>query len=272
MKPSNPNFWTDVNGQLTLRNLQQEEAVYRHNAFPSWVAGLIDEPLLIYYEIYDCHSGGYIDDSLYQRPGCFIREGDVVLDLGANIGIFSRFASDKGAKMVYSFEPVQENFKLLALNRPSNCEAHRLAVSNTDNETVQISYKPNFPGGSSILKWDDGILQNCMTMQVTTMINNGLIEQPDFIKMDIEGAEVLAFKGITDDILRKVRCIAMEMHNDTIGPEGVDYIYNRLAALNFTAFTLWNPDNCNIVWFTNTKLTSQWKQSSPVEPALSATT
>lgn len=254
MQPSDPNFWTDVNGQLILRNLQEEETAYRHDVFPSYQAGFIDEPILIYYEIYDCHGADYIDDSLYQQKDCFIKEGDVVLDLGANIGIFSRFASDKGAKKVYSFEPVQENFKLLALNRPANCEAHRIAISNKDNETVQIAYKPNCPGGSSIVLYEDGILQNCMTMTVSTMIKIGLIEQPDFIKMDIEGAEVLAFKGITDDILSNVRCIAMEMHNDAIGQEGIDYIYNRMNDLNFTAFTLWNPDNCNIVWFTNTKL------------------
>lgn len=254
MKPSNPNFWTNVNGQLNLRNLEQEERVYRHNIFPSWIEREIDEPIFIYYEVYDCHSSVYIDDSLYQRGDCFIKEGDVVLDLGANIGIFSRFASDKGAKKVYSFEPVQENFKLLALNRPDNCEAHRIAVSNENNAAVKISYKSNCPGGSSILKYDDGILQTCMTMKVSTMITNGLIEQPDFIKMDIEGAEVMAFQGITDSHLNKVRCIAMEIHVNTIGDEGVEYIYSRMETLGFNHFTLLNPDQNNIVWFTNTQI------------------
>jgi FkbM family methyltransferase len=254
MKPNNPNFWTDINGQLVLRNLEREESIYRDNIFPAWSKNQIDEPILIYYEVYDCHSGGYIDDSLYQFNECFIKEGDVVLDLGANIGIFTRFASDKGAKKVYSFEPVQENFRLLSLNRPDNCEAHRIAISNKDNDAVQISYKPNCPGGSSIIKYEDGILQTCMTMTVDTLINNGVIEQPDFIKMDIEGAEILAFDGISDDVLRKTRCITMEMHEDVIGKEDSDKIYDRLRGLGFKPFTLYNPDNNNIVWFTNNNL------------------
>jgi FkbM family methyltransferase len=254
MKPNNPNFWTDINGQLVLRNLEREESIYRDNIFPAWSKNQIDEPILIYYEVYDCHSGGYIDDSLYQFNECFIKEGDVVLDLGANIGIFTRFASDKGAKKVYSFEPVQENFRLLSLNRPDNCEAHRIAISNKDNDAVQISYKPNCPGGSSIIKYEDGILQTCMTMTVDTLINNGVIEQPDFIKMDIEGAEALAFEGISDDVLRKTRCITMEMHEDVIGKEDSDKIYDRLRGLGFKPFTLYNPDNNNIVWFTNNNL------------------
>ena len=254
MKPNNPNFWTDINGQLVLRNLEREESIYRNNIFPAWSKNQIDEAILIYYEVYDCHGGGYIDDSLYQFNECFIKEGDVVLDLGANIGIFTRFASDKGAKKVYSFEPVQENFRLLSLNRPDNCEAHRIAISNKDNDAVQISYKPNCPGGSSIIKYEDGILQTCMTMTVDTLINNGVIEQPDFIKMDIEGAEVLAFDGISDDVLRKIRCITMEMHEDVIGKEDSDKIYDRLRSLGFKPFTLYNPDNNNIVWFTNNNL------------------
>ena len=251
MKPSNPNFWTNLNGQLALRNLEKEEAVYRNNIFPAMRAGIIDEAIMIYYEIYDCHSGGYIDDSLYQHGDCKIYKDDIVLDIGANIGIFARFASDKGAKKVYAFEPVQENFKLLALNRPDNCEAHRIAVTNKDNDSISIAYKPNAPGGSSIFKYDDGILQNVMTMTITTLIKSKLIQQPDFIKMDIEGAETLAFKGIADEILQKTRCIAMEVHNDVIGDTGIDYIYSRLTKLGFTSFTLHNPDNNNIVWFTN---------------------
>lgn len=253
MKPTNANFWTATDQGFQLRNLEKEESVYRHNIFPSWQSKQIDEPIMIYYEVYDCHSSVYIDDCLYQRDKCYIKPGDVVLDLGANIGIFSRFASDKGASKVYSFEPVQENFKLLALNRPDNCEAHRLAVSDKDNQSLKIAYKPDCPGGSSILKYDDGITQNCMSITIDTLVNNNIIEQPDFIKMDIEGAEVLAFKGTSDTILKRVRCIAMEMHMPVIDQEA-KYIYDRLKSLGFSSFTLNNPDNNNIVWFTNTKL------------------
>lgn len=255
MKPSNTKFWTrDSNGQRELRDLHREEGLHRHNLFPSWREGIIDEPVLIYYEVYDCHSSFYIDDCIYQANQCFIKPGDVVLDLGGNIGIFSRFASDKGAKKIYTFEPVQENFQLLALNRPENCEAHRLAVADKDNQALKISYKENCPGGSSIVKYDDGVLQTCMSITLDTLIANGVIEQPDFIKMDIEGAEVYAFKGISDEYLKKVRCIAMEMHMPTIGQEGADYIYNRLVDLGFDKYTVNNPDQCNIVYFTNKAL------------------
>ena len=251
MTPSNPNFFTKVGGQLSVRNLQLEESAYRTNIFQSWYSGMIDEPVLIYHEVYDCHSNEFIDDCLYQRAGCYIKKNDVVLDLGANIGIFSRFASDAGARKIYSFEPIAENFELLMLNRPANCEAHRIAASNVDNASINMAYDPKAPGGSSFIH-KVGKEQKVMTMTVNTLINSGVIEQPNFIKMDIEGAEALAFEGISDEVLRKTRCIAMEMHENVLNEESVHGIYTRLKSLGFSDWTLRNPDSCNIVWFTNT--------------------
>ena len=254
MKAKNPRFWTRVNNQLQYRDLEQEEGQIRYAAFQSFLAGVIDEPVMIYYEVFDNHSSGYIDDSLYQRDDCFIKPNDIVLDLGANIGIFSRFANEKGAAKIYSFEPTLENFQLLMLNRPDNCEAHRIAVCDQDGVALQIAYKEAAPGGSSIIHTEGGVLQTCMGMTVSTMIDNGVIQQPDFIKMDIEGAEVHAFRGIRDEHLQATRSLVMELHLHVINKQDAEEIYLRMTRLGFKHFTLFNPDQCNIVWFTNTNL------------------
>ena len=193
------NFWTKVNNKLQYRNLQAEENIHTEDIFGAYFSGIIDEPVLIYYEIFNTKNSDYftfIDGCIYQMGDCYIKTGDIILDLGANIGIFARFADEKGAKCIYSFEPIMQNFELLLLNRPDTCEAHRIAVSDQDNQAIQISYKPNSPGGSSMVLYEDGELQTCMGMTVSTMIDRGIIQQPDFIKMDIEGAELFAFNGI----------------------------------------------------------------------------
>jgi FkbM family methyltransferase len=253
MKEPNTNYWTSI-PRRRYRDLAAEESMVRHNVFPSFNAGIIDEPVVIYYEIFDCHSAGYIDDCLYQRGDCYIKQNDVVLDLGANIGIFSRFAAAKGAKKIYSVEPTNENFLDLLSNKPEQCEVFKVAISNSDNQLVQIAFKENCPGGSSIVRYDDGVLQNVMTMTIDTMINNGLIEQPDFIKMDIEGAEMFAFEGMSDQFLKSTRCVSMELHVEAIGQTEAEKIYNRMESLGFKHWTLYNPDQNNIVHFVNNNL------------------
>lgn len=254
MKEQNTNYWTGSRSDLKYRDLAKEEHVVRNSVFPSWDAGIIDEAVLIYYEIFDCHSAGYTDDCLYQRGACEIRPNDVVLDLGANIGVFSRFAAAKGAKKIYSVEPTNENFLLLLLNKPEQCEAFKVAISNVDNQLVKIAYKADCPGGSSIVKYDDGVLQNVMSMTIDTMLNSGLIEQPDFIKMDIEGAEIFAFEGMSDQLLRSTRCVSMELHIEAIGETRAQKIYDRMESLGFKHWTLHNPDLNNIVHFVNSNL------------------
>ena len=134
-------FWTLVDDKPKYRNLKKEENKVRNELFQKFYKGEIDEALVIYYEVYDCHSSFYIDNSIYQNRGCFLKEGDHVLDLGANIGIFTNFAADKGAAKIYSFEPILENFHMLMMNRPEQCEAHRLAISDKDNESIKISFR-----------------------------------------------------------------------------------------------------------------------------------
>ena len=67
MKEQNTNYWTSTESRLQYRDLSKEEQQVRNNVFPSFSAGIIDEPVLIYYEIFDCHSAGYTDDCLYQE-------------------------------------------------------------------------------------------------------------------------------------------------------------------------------------------------------------
>jgi len=64
---------------------------------------------IIYKEIFD--------DKVYARHGIKISDGDTVIDIGANIGLFALFAKQKGASAkVYCFEPAPETFSILEKN------------------------------------------------------------------------------------------------------------------------------------------------------------
>jgi FkbM family methyltransferase len=55
------------------------------------------------------------EDQLYFQSGISVSPGDVILDVGANIGVFSLCAAKQGAR-VYAFEPIPSTFAVLELN------------------------------------------------------------------------------------------------------------------------------------------------------------
>ena len=60
-------------------------------------------------------------DKLYLQEGISILPGDIVLDVGANIGVFTLFAAKQGAQ-VFAYEPVPPTFEVLQ----HNIHLHRL--------------------------------------------------------------------------------------------------------------------------------------------------
>jgi 31-O-methyltransferase len=61
------------------------------------------------------------DDQLYLQAGVSISTGDVVVDIGANIGVFTLYAAKQGAQ-VYAYEPMPPTYTVLQ----QNVEAHGL--------------------------------------------------------------------------------------------------------------------------------------------------
>src|SRR5690606_26973034 len=72
----------------------------------------------------------------------FARHAKVILDIGANTGVYSLLAcSVSDAAKVHSFEPVPRVYELLLRNVEVNnfagrCEPHAVAISNQDSEVV----------------------------------------------------------------------------------------------------------------------------------------
>jgi autotransporter strand-loop-strand O-heptosyltransferase len=160
----------------------------------------------IYREIYKHNAYGY--------GKCKLAKGDVVIDCGANIGVFSRYAKVCGASEVYSFEPEPGNYA--ALEKNVTTKVYNEAVS--DKESTMELYIHSCEGGHSLK--DDNInhtqLGYTVPVRTTTLdkviANNGL-DRVNFLKIDVEGSELDIFNGLSDENLLKVDKIAMEYHN-----------------------------------------------------------
>ncbi|MEA2326146.1 MAG: hypothetical protein QOE68_1105 [Thermoanaerobaculia bacterium] len=149
-----------------------------------------------------------------QRLFCqHIRPGATVFDVGANAGFFtllaSKLAGDSGR--VYAFEPLPRNLDFLErhirLNEPANVHVEALAVAATSGEAPFRIAQHASMGGLR----EGGDLR-VVTASLDDLIASGRVARPDFIKMDIEGAESDALRGAKELLAGGPLTIALSTH------------------------------------------------------------
>ena len=133
-----------------------------------------------------------------------LRPGDTFIDLGANIGYYTVIAGSLvgPAGAVHSFEPIPEIFSSLkenvALNALTNVRLNQNAVFNEDCELEIFLPKPENNGTGSFMRSPDAPGESilCDALTLDAYVEREGIEQIRLIKMDIEGAELRALKGM----------------------------------------------------------------------------
>jgi FkbM family methyltransferase len=139
-----------------------------------------------------------------------IKESDIVLDIGANIGyytlIFAGLVGKNGK--VFSFEPDPKNYFLLEKNVEINGYQSviltRKAVSDSNGKIRLYLCEDDNSGDHRIYNSHDGRKSiETETVQLDDYFKD-FFGRIDFIKIDIQGAEGLAFRGMFD-ILDKNR-------------------------------------------------------------------
>ena len=142
-----------------------------------------------------------------------VQKGDVVLDCGANIGVFTKEALDAGAAKVVSIEPSERNIECLRRNFAKEIEQGRVIVYPKgvwNQETVlEFNVYDNSALDSLILQQRAETPQKPAKVKVPVTTIDRIVEElglekVDFIKMDIEGAEREALKG-GEATIRKMR-------------------------------------------------------------------
>ncbi len=141
----------------------------------------------------------------------------VMLDVGANIGLFSLYA-EKYAKFIYAVEPSLEHIEVIRTMKefnhldkviPVQCAiSHKNGFANFyhNENTTMFSLKPEVNG-----KPDE--MEMVVTISLDTFFDKYDIQHVDFMKIDIEGAEAEVFgsEGF-DRVKDKIDVIAGEFH------------------------------------------------------------
>ncbi len=142
-----------------------------------------------------------------------VKEGDVVVDLGANIGYFTLLAARLVGKKgkVYAFEPEPINYSLLLknieLNGYDNIVAVQKAVSNVTGK-VRLFLDKKDTGAHTI--YQPGDKREFIEVESVTLDEffKDKKHPINVIKMDVEGAEIAAFSGM-DRIIRESENLKM---------------------------------------------------------------
>lgn len=163
------------------------------------------------------------DQNLLPQLDKFIREGDVVIDVGANIGCHSFYYSNKVGETgkVFSFEPQPESFICIQ----HNLENHKNVIPLNKG----VSDKNGYMSVESI----DGnigmsFLKEGKEVEVITI--DGLkLDRVDFIKIDCEGMELNVLKGALETISMFEPVMLIEINDFTLTRAG----YHRSDIFNF---------------------------------------
>lgn len=173
--------------------VREMRAALERGEIPRFESGLPEDHSQLLY----ARTTGFILNQYDYEGLVGVRQGDVVLDCGACFGETALWARLRGADKVYSFEPNPTSFDFLQKNAEHFNHSERpwlfpvpSAVGDKE-ETLPFLQIADHPGGCGFSK--DGDLQVPVTTLDIWCEKNEV--KPDFIKMDLEGAEGLALIG-----------------------------------------------------------------------------
>lgn len=181
-----------VSAELWTEALRQVEQAKKSGVLPFFETGLPEN----HQHLLNTQASGFILNQYEYEGVVSVRSGDVVLDCGALFGESAIRFRMYGADKVYSFEPNPSSFELVQKNAarydPEGTWFVPVPLAIGDKEEMlPFNPCPDRPGSSGFT--NSGAIQVPVVTLDKWCEQNGVV--PDFIKMDLEGAEGIALLG-----------------------------------------------------------------------------
>lgn len=144
---------------------------------------------------------------IYDRGAAKVRSGDIVFDVGAHLGTFSRFALDRGASKVVMFEPQPVNARCVERTFAREIADGRATLIEAAVWSHEGTLAFAISRRATMGRVDETTRPNDVTVRATTfdfVVRELHLPRVDFVKMDIEGAERHALAG-GGEMLRRFR-------------------------------------------------------------------
>lgn len=181
----------------------------------------------------------------YLRHGVDVRPGDVVFDVGGNVGVAAVFfAAECDAGVVHSFEPVPPLYELLRVNTEPYpaCVAHPYGLAD-HTSSATIGYYPTAAAMSGLYTDPDAdaefvrtclmnrgktreeaelavsesyprVMLQCELRTTSDVINALDVDRIDLMKIDVEKAELDVLRGIADADWPLIKQVVAEVHDE----------------------------------------------------------
>lgn len=179
-----------------------------------------------------------------------LKPGMAFIDVGANAGVFSLFASDRVGPegRVVAFEPSFETFQLLmrniALNGSSRILPFNVAVG---DKTSTVQFDPASPahsGRAHIAETGSTEVLQIGAAELFPLLDALIGRRETIVKIDVEGAEVLVLKGLAPFLKSgRVSALVAEVNSEHLARFGSseEELFNTMVEFGFTIGERSNP-------------------------------
>lgn len=189
--------------------------------------------------------GEIVRDRCYLRHGIEVNEGDVVFDIGANVGVAAAFFAEVcGAGTIHSFEPAMPIFELLSenvANYPA-CTPHAFGIAREDGwgdftfypraaamsgfhadadrdaaQVQRIMENLGLSSGDVSAELEDRFdaeILSCESRRLSRVIAELSINRIDLLKIDVERAELDVLGGLADADWALISQLVVEIHDE----------------------------------------------------------
>lgn len=190
-------------------------------------------------EMKDCNHAYHIPGVNTFFSMKFAHKKIIAVDIGANVGAFSIYASPYFNK-IYAFEAAHNTYQVAKENMShlNNIELFNLAAAATDEEVLQLaSHSSNLSGDTSIFNVSQARtneVEECKTISLEGVYKKIGLNYIDYLKVDCEGSE---YDFLMDKDLSAINYLVMEIHPGYLGENKTKELLlylNKYFILNYS--------------------------------------
>lgn len=183
-----------------------------------------------------------------------IRKGMCEIDIGSNLGYYALLASRLvGAHgKVLAIEPEPINYHMLKTNVSNNnirnLDTYQCAIGDTDG--VSEFFITEASNTNSLIVPITGKVISSMSInarKLDSLLDELHYTSVDFIRMDIEGGETIAIKGMQKTLTKHKPRILIELHCDAVGTDSIITFLKKLGSFNYIPLCLIDRDH-DFIW------------------------